>query len=295
MGAVVRILCSPPAYLDLSHLLNAWMRWDEEVDRALAVRQWEGLVGALEQAGAEVEVMPPDPRAPAMTFTRDLGVVVDGEVVTLTNLGPRGEKEPRRARRWLRANGVPTRRWDPTDRVEGGNVVPCAWGWLVGVRAGIGAEPTRRFARHLRATTGDEVAIVPLPDIRFGHLDMVLADLGPLWLAHPPALELAGFGDERWRPILGDRPVIEVDDDEVDRLAVNVVRVGDTVIGDLSLRLCRAVERAGLAAVPVELGELRKAGGGAHCLTLELPDPVGATPVETDVPTDAGSRRVVPT
>lgn len=271
----MRILCSPPAYLDLSHLLNAWMRWDEEVDRALAMRQWEGLVGALERAGAQVEVLPPSARAPAMTFTRDMGVIVDGEVVLLTNLGPRGEREPRRARRWLRSNGVPTRRWDPADRVEGGNVVRCAWGWLIGVRAGLGAEPTRRFARHLRATTGDEVAIVPLPDARFGHLDMVLADLGPLWLAHPPVLELAGFGDGGWRAILGDRPVVEVDDSEVARLAVNVVRVGHTVIGDMSHRLCRIIERAGLAAVPVELGELRKAGGGAHCLTLELPDRTG--------------------
>lgn len=268
----MRFLCSPPTYLDLSHLLNDWMDWDEEVDRARAVRQWEGLVRALEGAGATVEVLPPDPVTPALTFTRDLGVPVDGEIVTLTNLGPRAKGEPRRARRWLRAAGVPHRRWDRKDRLEGGNVLHTAWGWLVGVRAGVDADPSRRLAADLRERTGERAAVIPLGAPAFGHLDMALADLGPLWLAHPPALELARFGGGVWDEILGGRTVVTVEPDEARRLAVNVVRVGDVIVGDLSPRLARRIEEAGLHAAPVPLGELRKAGGGAHCCTLELPE-----------------------
>lgn len=268
----MRILCSPPVFLDLTHLLNPWMRWDEDVDRGRAVRQWEALVATLQDAGATVEVLPPDPRTPALTFTRDLGVVVEGEVLGLTNLGPRGDREPRRARRWLRRAGVPQRRWSPRDLLEGGNVLDTTWGWLLGVRAGMDADPTRRLAAHLRERTGRRAAVVPLDDPRFGHLDMVLADLGPLWLAHRPSLQYAGLGSSPvWDEVLGGRPVVDVTDEEADRLAANVVAVGDVVVGDLTPRLCRAVQRAGLHPAPVALDEPRKAGGGAHCLTLELP------------------------
>lgn len=274
----MRILCSPPTYLDLSHLLNDWMEWHEEVDRARAVRQWGRLVAALEDAGATVEVLPPDPVTPALTFTRDLGALVDGEVVTLTNLGPRARGEPRRARRWLRSAGVPHRAWPRTDRLEGGNVLHTGWGWLVGVRAGVDADPSRRLAAELRERTGERAAVVPLGEPAFGHLDMALADLGPLWLAHPPALGLARFGVAVWDEILGGRPVLDVEPDEARHLAVNVVRVGEVVIGDLGLRLARRIEAAGLHAVPVTLDELRKAGGGAHCCTLELPEPTPSPP-----------------
>lgn len=265
------VLCSPPEHLDLTHLLNPWMRWDEDVDRGLAVAQWHGLVAALEAAGARVRLLDPDPTTPAITFTRDLAVVVDDTVVGLTNLGPRAEREPRRAAAWFDRAGHPFEPWDAADPLEGGNVVPTAWGWLVGVRAGTDARPTRRLARHLRERTGRPAALVPLPDDRFAHLDMVLADLGPLLLVHPPSLAMAAWGAPHWDPIVAGRQVVEVTDDEALRLAVNVVRVGDVVIGDLGDRLARLVERAGLLAAPVPLGEPRKAGGGAHCLTLELP------------------------
>lgn len=273
----MRFLCSPPTYLDLSHLLNAWMDWHEEVDRGRAVRQWQALVAALEDAGATVEVLPPDPVTPALTFTRDLGVMLAGEVVTLTNLGPRAKGEPRRARRWLRAAGVPHRAWARSERLEGGNVLHTSWGWLVGVRAGADADPSRRLAAELRSRTGERAAVVPLGEPAFGHLDMALSDLGRLWLAHPPALELARFGSDVWSEILGDLPVVAVEPDEARRLAVNVVRVGDVVIGDLGPRLARRIEAVGLHAAPVALDELRKAGGGAHCCTLELPEQPSTT------------------
>ncbi len=268
----MRFLCSPPTHLDLSHLLNEWMDWDEEVDRSRAVRQWGRLVATLEDAGATVDVLDPHPAVPAMTFTRDLGVPVDGRIITLANLGPRGRREPRRARRWLREADVPHDPWPRRDRLEGGNVLRTAWGWLVGVRAGVDANPSRRLAAELRARTGDRSAVVPLGEQAFGHLDMALADLGPVWLAHPPALALARFGSGVWEEILGDRPVLPVEPHEARRLAVNVVRVGGVVVGDLSPRLARAIAAVGLEPAPVVLDELRKAGGGAHCCTLELPD-----------------------
>lgn len=284
----MRLLCSPPTHLDLSHLLNDWMEWDEEVDRGRAADQWAALVATLREAGATVEVLSPDPAVPAMTFTRDLGVTVEGRVLTLTNLGPRGRGEPRRVRRWLREADVPHEAWRRRDRLEGGNVLRTGWGWLVGVRAGMDADPTRRLAAELRARTGDRAAVLPLAEPAFGHLDMTLADLGPCWLAHPPGLVAADFGAGHWPEILGGRPVIEVEADEARRLAVNVAQVGDVVIGDLSARLCRRIEAHGLLAAPVDLDEFRKAGGGAHCCTLELPP---SAPVEPPRPPALGAAR----
>jgi N-dimethylarginine dimethylaminohydrolase len=112
---------------------------------------------------------------------------------------------------------------------------------------------------------------VPIRNPKFGHLDTAIADLaGRGWLAYRAAFAQPDLRSPAWQPILRDRPVIEVTDAEADALACNVAVVGDAVIGGLTPRLCRSVERLGLTAVPVDLDEFRKAGGGAHCLTLEL-------------------------
>ena len=66
--------------------------------------------------------------------------------------------------------------------------------------------------------------------------------------------------------------MIEVDDRDGELLACNLVLAGRTAIGpQISSALQRQIEARGINYVATPLGELRKAGGGARCLTLELP------------------------
>lgn len=264
-----RFLLAPPTHLRTLHLLNPWMRWDEQIDVVAARRQWERLVEVLVSVGAEVDLMAPSARSGAMTFTRDTAVVIDAvRAVVLRNHGMRGQLEPRHVAAWLRRNGFEVEQLPDGDRLDGGNVVHATGGWLVGIPPGTDPEPSRRLAQRM----GWQPAMgVPLRGGRFGHLDTVLADLGGRgWLVHPAGLADSMLDGPEWERIWACRPVVEVQPEEARRLCCNVVVVGDVVIGNLPTRLCRSIERLGLQPMPLVLDEFLKAGGGARCLTLRL-------------------------
>ena len=264
-------MCEPAGF-GVHHLLNEWMAWDERVDFARAIDQWATLLDSIVGAGGSVEVMPHRGQSGAMTFTRDTAVVTaSGEATLLRNHGRRGDLEPEHVRAWLGDHRYEVEELRSDERLDGGNVVPTTDGWLLGIPPLTTSEAVRPFARHLRDLTGAVVHGVPIADTRFAHLDTALSDLaGRGWLAYPSAFRQPDLSAPTWQPILRDRPVIEATRDEAEALACNVLVVGDHVIGGLTPRLCRSIEELGLVAVPVELDEFRKAGGGAHCLTLEL-------------------------
>jgi N-dimethylarginine dimethylaminohydrolase len=268
-----RYVVSPASYLDPHYLLNPWMAWHEALDRRLALRQWEELCLAVEDRGAGIEVLPPRPEATAMTYMRDASVVLpNGEVLILLNDGPRSTSEPQIVARWLAEKGVGAVFLPQPHRLDGGNILRCSDGrWLVGLKPG-GDRGGAHYFGGLVRRHGAECVGIPLADPAFVHLDLVMADLaGRGWLVYRSGLAEPDLAHPRWRAVLGDRPVIEVERDEAYRLACNVLVIGDAVLGcGLTPRLCRAIEGLGLEPVEVDLSEFRKGGGGVHCLTQEL-------------------------
>ena len=243
------LLMSPPDHLSAHHLFNPWMKWHEEPDRERAGQEWTALKDLLERCGAAVEVMPPHPSAPAMTFTRDLVLRVGSTHVILRNDGPRGDTEPVLAASWMRDRHRTGRWLGRTLRLDGGNVLRRTDGcWLVGLKPDADARSAAWLGRFVRRTLDVPTMAVPLADIRYLHLDTVLADLGGRgWLVYPKGFAHPDLSHEIWRDILGPRPVIEITDDEAADLACNVVVLGDVVIGGrISDRLRHAIETLGL-------------------------------------------------
>src|SRR4051812_37528413 len=70
-----RYLMCPPTYFDVSYAINPWMDLTIPVDRELAQRQWDALVATYLDAGAEIEVLTPQPGLPDLVFTANLGIV----------------------------------------------------------------------------------------------------------------------------------------------------------------------------------------------------------------------------
>ena len=70
-----RFLLCPPQHFAVAYEINPWMSTEVGIDRDRAQAQWEGLKAALEQAGARVEVQPPDPAVPDLVFTANAGIV----------------------------------------------------------------------------------------------------------------------------------------------------------------------------------------------------------------------------
>ena len=272
-----RYLMSPPGHFSSHFLFNPWMDWQEQSDAERAGEQWHQLRGVVTAAGGEVVAAPANPAAPAMTFTRDGAFVYDaGRALVLRNDEPRGSSEPPLIEAALRDAGLSVETMPAGTRLEGGNVLPCTDGRvLVGLKpgsSGLGEKHLAALVDRSRDCVG-----LPLADLKYLHLDMVLADLGGRgWLVYPGGLGPGDLSRAAWSKVFGDRPIIEVDRDDAARLACNVVIVGDIVItGWASPALTRAIESLGFDVAVTPLDEFRKAGGGPHCLTLEL-DPSGA-------------------
>lgn len=263
-------LC-PPTHFAVHFLGNPWLAWHDSVDLDRAWAEWEGLRALIEAGGARTVTISPQPGASAMTFVRDIALIyAPRQALLLRNDGPRGEIEPRYVVPWFQAHDYQAE--TAPYRIDGGNVVRCADGrYLVGLKGGASGRAERYLARLLNHHGGTGCLGVPLADPRYLHLDLVLADLaGRGWLVYPQGLGGGVFTHPAWQRVFQGRPLITVDREEAARLACNVIVVGQTVIGGgLSLRLIHAIERLGLTVAPTPLGEFVKAGGGAHCLTLE--------------------------
>ena len=241
------------------------------LDVGVACDQWEMLREVVERCVGEVVVLAPGLLARSTTFVRDLGLALDGSVLLLRPAGLRGLLEPPSLARLMRSSGIALGD-EPLHVLDGGNVVADHHGRLL---VGLCGEPTSSLQAAvdaLKIRTGRTATGVPLAGGRWPHLDMALADLGGRgWLVHPEALVGYDRADAAWREVFAGRPVIEVEPEEGDRLACNVLVSGDVVIGP-PVGPCtqRRIEELGFAYEAVDVAELTKAGGGVHCLTLEL-------------------------
>ena len=81
-----RLLMCPPQHFAVTYSINPWMdpaKWadDGTALQARAAQQWMALHGALLEAGAMVETVPPLEGAPDLVFTANAAVVLDGKAL----------------------------------------------------------------------------------------------------------------------------------------------------------------------------------------------------------------------
>ncbi|HMJ75331.1 MAG TPA: hypothetical protein VK507_05130, partial [Iamia sp.] len=63
-----RFLVCPPTHFGVLYEINPWMHSEVSVDGERARAQWDGLVAALKEAGAEVETIEQDVEVPDLVF-----------------------------------------------------------------------------------------------------------------------------------------------------------------------------------------------------------------------------------
>jgi N-dimethylarginine dimethylaminohydrolase len=266
-----RLLLCPPDYFDSHFLFNPFVNYRGRVDRRRARTQWRRLVTVLQQAGAELDFLEPDPASSQLTFTADGAFCyMAGRALLLKNDGPRGLVEPDLFARWLTAHGITTEAAPPRYRLDGGNLLRLASGdVLAGLKPGSTLLGERYLGRLLRLTSGRKVVGVPLAGHRYLHLDTVVGVLAAdTFLVYPGGL--AGGVLPREGPF-AEAEIVVVDEADAARFGCNTVVVGDVVVtGPVSARLVRAIRRLGFEVERIDLGEFYKAGGGAKCLTLPL-------------------------
>ena len=262
------LMCSP-RYFDTHFLFNPWMTFRERVNRHKATRQWRDLRRALEQAGAIVRSIDPQPDSSAMIFTADAALVLGEHVVLLTNDGPRGDIEPPLFRHWFSLNGYISESL-PGSRLDGGNLVRLHDGsFAVGLKPGASGKAEAYLRKRIALTERRDLKPIGLVDRRYLHLDMVLGNVGNrLYIAYEDAL----YGGRSALPsIVKESEMIFIGKADAEAFAANLITIGDVVLtGKLSLALKKELTSHHFWVEELPLGEFYKAGGGAKCLTLPL-------------------------
>lgn len=257
-------LMCPPEHFTVTYAINPWMRPDEPADATVAMAQWERLRQVYLGLGHSVSVIEPEPGLPDMVFAANGATVVDGTVLGVRFRHPQRAAEARAYLDWFRERGWPSA-GVPEFVNEGEGDILVAGSTLI---AGYGFRSDPRAAGELARVFGRPVVSVRLVDSRFYHLDTALCVLDASTAMYYPA----AF-DDAGRAALSSvfDELIEAKDEDAEVLGLNAVSDGyHVVIAAEATGLARQLSARGFSPVPVEMSELRKAGGGAKCCTLEL-------------------------
>ncbi|TNY38386.1 dimethylargininase [Thermomonospora catenispora] len=259
-----RFLMCPPEHFAVTYAINPWMDPEAGADRDRAAAQWEALRETYLELGHRVELIEPVEGLPDMVFAANGALVVDGRVYGARFRHAERAAEGPAYAAWFRDNGF-------TEVLEAEHVNEGEGDFLVLdelILAGTGFRTEVAAHQEAQEFLGRPVVTLRLVDPRFYHLDTALFPLDGRNVAYYPGA---------FSP--GSRAVLErlfpdaliADEDDAAVLGLNAVCDGrHVVINAEAQRLIAQLRRHGYEPVPVDLSELRKAGGGPKCCTLEI-------------------------
>jgi N-dimethylarginine dimethylaminohydrolase len=257
-------LMCPPEYFAVTYAINPWMNPAEPVDRDRALAQWRDLRDTFVRLGHTVHTITPEPGLPDMVFAANGGTVIGGRALGARFRHPERQQEAAAYLRWFQQNGFAGAALSSQVHEGEGDIV-FAGGTVL---AGYGFRSDEAAAAEVTSAFGLPVISLRLTDPRFYHLDTALAVLDDTTAAcYPAAFDAAG------RAALASRfpELIEASEADAAVLGLNAVSDGRHVVLPVQAAgLTAKLAAAGFEPVPVDMSELRKAGGGPKCCTLEL-------------------------
>ncbi|MGH3774247.1 MAG: dimethylargininase [Pseudonocardiaceae bacterium] len=267
-GTARRYLMCPPRYFTVSYVINPWMDPSRSVDAARAMAQWAALADTHRALGHTVELIDAEPGLPDMVFAANAATVIGGVVLGARFRDRQRAAEAEHYRRWFVAHGAPEVVMPSAVNEGEGDL---AWtGRLLLAGTGFRTEP----AAHPEAqeVLGVPVISLRLVDPYYYHLDTCLLVLddsptAPLIAYYPTAFSP---GSQRVLARLFPDAVIASAADAA-CLGLNGVSDGRSVVLPVeAVDLGCALAARGFEPVFVDVSELRRAGGGPKCCTLEL-------------------------
>ena len=270
VGLTRSYLMCPPRHFAVSYAINPWMNPADPTDQARAMAQWTELRDTYRRLGHTVEEIEPQPGLPDMVFAANSGTVLDGRVLGARFRARERAAEAEHFRRWFVEHGyrdvvMPSR----INEAEG----DFAWtGRLLLAGTGFRTDP----AAHAEAqeVLGVPVLSLRLINPRYYHLDTALfvlseaSESAPAQIAYYP--EAFSAGSQRVLARLFPDAVIAGAVD-AECFGLNGVSDGRNVVLPREAKeLAARLTDLGYEPVLVDISELRKAGGGPKCCTLEI-------------------------
>ena len=265
-----RFLMCPPEHFGVLYEINPWMHREVAVDLDAARSEWDGLVATLKAAGADVEVLEPQPGLPDLVFTANAGTVNRGVFVPSRFRHPERHGEVPHYTAWFAGHGYAVAELPEQLHHEGaGDALAFGDGFLSGYRFRSDA------AAHLALSrlVGAEVRPVELVDPRLYHLDLSFCPLDEGRAMIAPAAWDA-YARRVVEALVPEALVLEVD--EMMAFCANSVVVGaNVVMPACPPRVGRRLETWGFSVEVAPVTQFLKAGGACRCLTLALDVTVG--------------------
>ena len=263
-------LMCPPTYFDVTYSINPWMDPSGQVDRALAVRQWSGLVDAYRSTGHRVDLLEPLADLPDMVYAANGATVVDGQTLPARFANPEREAEAAAHSAWHRRNSTLYGGGDRSRQARSTRpraISPCC---RRESSLAIGFRTTLPAHHELATLTGREVISLELVDPRLFHLDLALAVLDDQrdHIAYYP-----GAFSQQSRRLLGQLFPDALIATEHDAYAFGLNAVSDGLhvfIPAGARQLRELLAAAGYWPISVDLSELIKGGGSVKCCTQEI-------------------------
>jgi N-dimethylarginine dimethylaminohydrolase len=259
-------LMCPPDHFGIAYEINPWMDKANQPDPELAREQWFHLVSLLREAGARVEFLTPALFLPDAVFTADIGLIDRNRFVVSRFRYVERQPEAEQGANWFRSQnyevvGLPL---GAGESMESSDICPFG-GILV---AGYGFRTTRPAHRALARLAQKSVLSIEFIDPRLYHLDTSFCPLDDRRALVTPAA-WSRRSCKLVERLVPEPLVLELD--EAMTFCANSLVVGKTVImPSCPPRVGRLLERWGFTICVTPVSEFLKAGGGVHCLTLNL-------------------------
>lgn len=269
-----RFLMCPPTHFGVLYEINPWMHKEVRVDVERAQDQWNGLVGALRDAGAELEFQEPVEGWPDMVFTANAGIVNGAQFVPTHFKHPERKGETEHDIAWFTERGYSVERLPETIVHEGaGDALPFGLGREKVLVSGYRTRSDAASHAYLSRLTGAAIRSVELVDNRLYHLDLTFTPLDDR-RAIVAGMAFDSYGRKVIEALVPE-PLI-LDEEEALSFCCNSVVVGKNIVmPNCPPRVGRQLEAWGFSPVEAPVTEFMKGGGGCRCLTLALDATVG--------------------
>ena len=99
-------LMTPPRHFAVEYAINPWMHPGVEVDRELALRQWQGLVDTYRRLGHRVDLLDPVEGLPDMVYAANGALVTATATVAARFAYRQRAAESQAYAGWLGAHGL---------------------------------------------------------------------------------------------------------------------------------------------------------------------------------------------
>ena len=259
-----RYLMCRPTYFAVDYAINPWMDPTAPVDVDLAIAQWSALADTYRSLGHTVDLIDPIAGLPDMVFAANGATVVDGKVLGAQFRYPERAAEGPAYLYWFERLGFAAQEAKSVNEGEGDLLLTERY-----LLAGTGFRTDLDAHAQAQELFGRPVITLQLVDPRFYHLDTALTVLGgSAGIAYLPAAFSAG-SQKVLRQLFPDAIIASAEDAAV--LGLNAVSDGHRVVLPVQAAgLAGQLTSRGYEPIGVDLSELRKAGGGPKCCTLEV-------------------------